>query len=86
MKGSDIEFIVEDNANKHEDQSEDDNLMDSPNYNQPHTIVHESDSPDNTNVQNKCSSKEKENIEKEIHCIKSSNHIITQIDQNRSLG
>ena len=82
MKDSDTEFVVEDNENKHEDQSEDENLMDSPNYNQPLTIGHESDSADNIDVQNKCPSKEKENIEKEIHRIKSSNYIITQIDQN----
>ena len=56
------------------------------NYDQPHAIVHESNSADNTNVQNKCPSKEKENIEKEIHCIKSSNYVITLIDQNWSLG
>ena len=56
--------------------------MDSPNYNQPHAIVHESNSADNINVQNKCPSKKKENIGKEIHRIKSSNYIITQIDQN----
>ena len=60
--------------------------MDWPNYNQPHVIVHESNSADNINVQNKCPSKEKENIEKEIHCIKSSNYVITLIDQNWSLG
>ena len=56
--------------------------MDSPNYNQPHAIVHESNSADNINVQNKCPSKKKENIEKEIHLIKSLKYIITQIDQN----
>ena len=60
--------------------------MDSPNYNQPHAIVHESNSADNINVQNKCPSKKKENIEKEIHLIKSLKYIITQIDQNWSLG
>ena len=56
--------------------------MDSPNYNQHHAIVHESNSADNINVQNKCPSKKKENIEKEIHLIKSLKYIITQIDQN----
>ena len=60
--------------------------MDSPNYNQPHAIVHESNSADNINVQNKCPSKKKENIEKEIHLIKSLKYIITQIDPNWSLG
>ena len=55
----DTEFVVEGNENKHGYQDKEDDSLDSPNYNQPHAIVHESNSADVTKVQNKCSSKEK---------------------------
>ena len=46
----DIEFISEDNKQMHEDQDEEDNLLDSLIYNQPHTVAHESNFTDDTNV------------------------------------
>ena len=58
MEDSDTESFVDDNQDKHEDQDEENNLLDSPNFNQPHAIVHESTSAVDTNVKNKCPSKE----------------------------
>ena len=56
MEDLDTDFVVEDNEGKHEVQDEEDNSLDSRNYKQPLSIVHESNSPDNTNVQIKCPS------------------------------
>ena len=78
MEDSDTDFVVEYNEFKHEDQDEEDNSLDSRSYNQPLSIVHESNSADNTNVQNKCPSEEKENTEIEIHRAKSAHYIKTQ--------
>ena len=71
----DTDFVVEDNEDKHEDQDEEDNSLDSPNNNQPHAIAHDFTSANDTNVPKKCPSKEKENTEKEIHWTKSTNYI-----------
>ena len=46
MEDSHTEFVVEDNEDKYQDQHEEYNLLDSPNYNQPHAIVNESNSAD----------------------------------------
>ena len=68
MEDSDTEFVVEDNQDKHEDQAKEDNALDLPSYNQPHAMVDECMvDADDTNVLNKCPSKEKENTKKEIH-------------------
>lgn len=79
MEDSDTEF-VKNIDKKHEDQDEEDNSLDSPNYNQPHAVVHESNFADDTNIQNKCPSEEKENTKKEINWTKSANYIKTQND------
>lgn len=50
MGDLDIEFISEDNKQMHEDQDEEDNLLDSLIYNQPHTVAHEPNFTDDTNV------------------------------------
>ena len=78
MEDSDTDFIVEGNQDKHEDQDEEDNSLDNynligkvPTYNQPDAIANESTSAEDTNVQNKCPSDEKEDTEKEIHWRKS---------------
>ena len=39
MEGSGTEFVVENNEEKHEDQDEEDNSLDSSNYNELHAIV-----------------------------------------------
>ena len=80
MEDLDTEFVVEGNEDKHEYQDGEDNSLDSPNYNQLHAIVHKSNSADDTNVQNKCPSEEKENTVKEIHWTKSTNCIKSQND------
>ena len=61
IEDSDTEFVAEDNQDKHENQDKEDNSLDSHN-NQHHAIVHESTSAVDTNVQNKCTSEENENI------------------------
>ena len=50
MGDLDIEFISEYNKQMHEDQDEEDNLLDSLIYNQPHTVAHEPNFTDDTNV------------------------------------
>ena len=74
IEDSDTEFVAEDNQDKHENQDKEDNSLDSHN-NQHHAIVHESTSAVDTNIQNKCTSEENENIRKEIHWTKSANYI-----------
>ena len=74
IEDSDTEFVAEDNQDKPENQDKEDNSLDSHN-NQHHAIVHESTSAVDTNVQNKCTSEENENIRKEIHWTKSANYI-----------
>ena len=39
MEDSYTEFVVEDNEDKHKDQDKEDNLLDTPYYNQPRAIV-----------------------------------------------
>ena len=39
MEDLGTEFVVENNEEKHEDQDEEDNSLDSPNYNELHAIV-----------------------------------------------
>ena len=80
MEDSDTEFVVEDNQEKHEDQDEEDNSLDSHNYNQHHAIVHESTYAVDTNVRNKCTFKENENIGNEIDLTKFANYIKIQND------
>ena len=74
MEDLDTEFVANDNEDKHQDQDEENKLSDSPNYNQPHAIEHESNSTEDTNVQKKCSSEEKKNTEKETNWEKSTNY------------
>ena len=71
MEDSYTEFVVEDNEDKHKDQDKEDNLLDTPYYNQPRAIVF--NSADGTNIQSNCPYKEKENGQKEIDLKMSTN-------------